>query len=447
MKLNGRHYEVDRRISASEQPLKVLVAGYYGAGNLGDELLLGLLIDWLRAAQHDVVVITLDEAHTKTLHGCVAIERNNLPELIRQLSEAGTLILGGGGLFQDHHRFSIADLHVYPAPGISYYAQLCLLARQIGVPYMLFAMGVGPLRTDDAREITREMFQHAVHASVRDPISATLLRQIGVTADVKVGADPGWLMPKPAHIELWQRFPSLSGQRIAVVVPREWPFAEGWRESLAQGLIRIADAGWAILWLPFQATEHGNDLSIVEDLSRRLNPQTPQVVAHCASPAEAAQIIAAADALIAMRLHALILGLKNKVPTLAVEYDDKLAAVAAAFHLEDRLRLRLTDHASRYCTGMEALIDLNACPVPSLDGNEARLKYASNQLREALLASIQQLAGRTVDTGWRDPCHDWIMLWTAQRLSQAERRIVSLTTFKTVWLGGCWLHTERWSAH
>lgn len=403
--------------------MKILIGGYYGAGNLGDELLLGLLIDWLKSARHEIAVVTLDVAHTRARHHCTAIDRHDLPELIQQLSEADAFILGGGGLFQDHHQFTITDLHAYPAPGISYYAQLCLLARQAGVPYMLFTMGVGPLSTNDARDITREIFQHATYASVRDQASATLLEQIGVTAEVEVGADPAWLMPKPKRIELWQRFPHLSGRRIAVVVPREWPFAKEWRESLAQGLAKIANAGWAILWLPFQASTHGSDIGVTEELGRQLDPRTPQAIAHCASPEEAAQIIAAADVLVAMRLHALIFGLKNGVPTVAVEYDDKLATVADAFQLESSLRLRLTDPASRYCTSMETLIGLPTRLRQGGDDNEKKLENAARHARETLLAAIREQPDHTATSSdWRNQGHNWILEWTAQRLSQAEKR-------------------------
>ena len=287
-------------------------------------------------------------------------------------------------------------------------------------------MGVGPLHTEEAQDVTRAVFQHATHASVRDQASLDLLRQIGVTTEIHVGADPGWLMPRPVQIELWQQFPQLSGRHIAVVVPREWPFADGWRVSLAQGLARIADAGWAILWLPFQISEHGNDLEVVGELSSRLNSHLPQAIAYCENPEEAVQIIAAADGLIAMRLHALILGLSNKVPTVALEYDDKMAVVAAAFHLEDSLRLRLADPASRYCAAMDALVGVSA--RPATEGNEcgAELASAARVAHGALLAAIRQLPDRSISSSWRDSNYDWVTEWMVRRRVEDNKRIDAL---------------------
>lgn len=404
--------------------MKIIIGGYYGAGNLGDELLLGLLIGWLRAAQHDVAVLTLDACHTREQHGCIAIDRNDFPAVLQQFSEADACILGGGGLFQDHDRFTIADLNAYPAPGISYYAQLCLLARQFEIPYLLFAMGVGPLRTDDARTITREIFQHATFISVRDQASATLLEHIGVTAPVALCADPGWLMPPPKRINLWQRFPQLAGRRIVVVVPREWPFADGWQVPLVQGLTQLVEKGWAILWLPFQKSQ---DDEVVERLSTRLDQRALQLITQCDSPEEAGQIIAAADALIAMRLHALVMGVNNKTPTAVIEYDAKMAAISKAIRLDNRLRLRLTDDAQRYCSSMDTLISISTQSKLEPCPHREVMEMNACAGRDALLAAMAPLHLRNKNLNWRDPQYNWVVQWAARQMKQDTKRIQELS--------------------
>lgn len=407
--------------------MKFVIGGYYGAGNIGDELLLGLLLDWLGAASHDVVVVTLNESHTKAIHDTTAIDHRNLAGLVRQLKSADAFVLGGGGLFQDHHRFTISDLYTYPAPGISYYGQLCLLARQMGVPYVLFAMGVGPLRSEEARQVTREIFQHAAYASVRDQASATLLRQIGVDSEIEVGADPGWLMPRPSRIELSQLYPNLSGRRVLVVTPRQWPFSDGWRHALVKGLTEAKNAGWAILWLPFQSSVQGDDLKIIQDLHEQLDPQMPQVIAKCVDPKEAAQIIASADALVAMRLHALILGLNSRVPTLAMEYDEKLASVASVVHLADALRLRLTDPASRFCEGVRALIGTDITYPHKVSTAIDALKEDALSTRDALFSAVEQMPPHLRNCDWSDQEQNWAMGWFAQQLTQNEEQIAGLS--------------------
>lgn len=406
--------------------MKIVLGGYYGAGNLGDELLLGLLIDRLKCAGHDVTVVTLDVQYTEKLHKCVAVERDDLPELFRLFTKSDAFILGGGGLFQDHHRFTVSDLDIFPAPGVSYYAQLCLMARQMGIPYILYAMGVGPVRTDDAKVITSQVFLDASYVSVRDRASANLLSQIGVTRKIDVVADPGWLIPLSGTVDLRLRYPILAGRRILVVVPRQWPFSEGWCRYLTDALAQIGPAGWAILWLPFQSSMHGDDLSIVEQLAGQLDSNTPQTIARPSDPDEAATIIASADGLVAMRLHAMIMGLRNGVPTLAIEYDDKLTAVSEAIDLADEMRLRLEDSPTRYLDGVAALIGKYPPIAQSDPSSIERLANSAQNGVQALLAAISKLTSRTDNQDWRDPKRHWMMQWIEKRVGQDANRIADL---------------------
>jgi len=406
--------------------MRIVVGGYYGAGNLGDELLLGLLIDRLRSVGHEVTAISLDAQYTTKLHGCAAVGRDDLAKIYRLFTNADAFILGGGGLFQDHHRFTVADLHTFPSPGVSYYAQLCLLARRMGVPYLLYAMGVGPLRTDDAAEITKRVFVDAAYVSVRDQGSAGLLRQIGVSRKTDVVADPGWLIPFSGAVDLSQRYPALAGRRVLAAVPRQWPFAEGWRQSLADALAQVGPAGWGILWLPFQAARHGDDLGLIKELAGQLDPSLPQVIASPVNPHEAATIIASANGLVAMRLHALIMGLKSGIPTLAIEYDEKLAAVSEAAHLAKNLRLRLGDPPARYLDGVANLISITT-PVsePASASLEQLVNGAEDGVR-ALLAAIRKLPAHAENRDWQAPQQDWMLQWFAERLEHDAVLIADL---------------------
>lgn len=391
--------------------MKVVLGGYYGAGNVGDELLLGLLLGWLQQAGHDVRVVTLDPRHTSELHECRTIDRNDLPALLSALSDTDALILGGGGLFQDHDRFTIADLDSYPSSSVSYYAQLCLLARQLGIPYLLYAMGVGPLRTDDARLITREIFQHAAFSSARDHASAALLSEIGVTALVDVCADPGWLMPRPERIDLARRYPQTASRRIAVVVPRDWPFSDGWQASLTEALSQLSRQGWAILWLPFQK---GLDDEVVSSLIARLGPDATQLLVDCHGPMEASQIIASSDALIAMRMHALVMGINSGIPTAVIEYDPKMSEVAAAAGLDAGLRWSLADTASRYCIGVDHLAHISGMSATCSPSNA--LMQRADAGRMALLAAIMRLQIRRTQPPWQEPHRDWVVKWLSDRM-------------------------------
>ena len=83
---------------------KAALLGYYGFGNLGDELLLQACINILAEngiKREEVLVLSNNPEETaKTFH-VKSINRWKYREVMSAFRETETLILGGGGLFQD----------------------------------------------------------------------------------------------------------------------------------------------------------------------------------------------------------------------------------------------------------------------------------------------------------------------------------------------------------
>ena len=83
------------------KPLSVLLCGYYGEGNLGDELLLELILDlmdpriYVYITSNDLLLATLAGPNRKR------INRKNLIKILLALDNVDYLILGGGSLLQD----------------------------------------------------------------------------------------------------------------------------------------------------------------------------------------------------------------------------------------------------------------------------------------------------------------------------------------------------------
>jgi len=71
-------------------PRKILVAGYYGAKNAGDEAILAGLLACFRAAGFagDFTVITRDPADTRALHGVEGVAWNDIEAVIDAAQQA-----------------------------------------------------------------------------------------------------------------------------------------------------------------------------------------------------------------------------------------------------------------------------------------------------------------------------------------------------------------------
>ena len=130
---------------------RLLVAGYYGFGNLGDEMILASLLAIARRLWPGCSVHALsgDPEQTAALHGVTATSWTDLPGTVRAVAAADLVLLGGGGLFHDYWGVSPGDLLSPRQSGISYYASIVALARLLDKRVGLWSLGVGPLLTPE----------------------------------------------------------------------------------------------------------------------------------------------------------------------------------------------------------------------------------------------------------------------------------------------------------
>ena len=180
---------------------KVLIAGYYGAGNLGDEAILSCMLQELGKAIPDfeASVVSTDPADTTHRHGIPSVGYQDIPGLIAAARDSNLVILGGGGLFHDYWDVDPGTVLTPQQSGLAYYAGIPLLARLVGVPCMIYAVGVGPLRTEESRRLTAMAFELASVASVRDALSLDLVALVDKLSErarrrISLSSDPAFLI-------------------------------------------------------------------------------------------------------------------------------------------------------------------------------------------------------------------------------------------------------------
>jgi len=385
--------------------LKLLAVGYYGAGNVGDELLLRQLVLQARSLNGSVTAVSFDPAHTRSQHGIEAIWKADTPGVVQAVQSHDAVVLGGGGLFQDHYAFPIADLFRYPAESISYYAQIPLLASSFGRPCLLWAMGVGPLRFDEGRQIVREVVRRAHTVTVRDQGSVELLGQLETGRSVPCAPDPIWAAEPapPLAWELRERFPALKGRKVLALVVREWGGDEGWQARLQEALRSSLDEGWGCLWIPFQPS---TDKATIQTLIGGVGGE-----AHAVwdDPAllEIESVLGKVDAAFAMRLHGLVLAARCGVPLVSFEYDPKVALAAEALGLEQRFRVNPGDSAERIREAFSALLQ----GTRGYSAERSRELGAQSAFHNEVLSKfVADVASSAPQATWKADV-DWASMW------------------------------------
>lgn len=162
---------------------KLVISGYYGFGNAGDEAMLLAMVDALRAIdpQVEITVISGNPEDTRRRHEVAAVHRLNLWGIAKAICSSDLLISGGGSLLQD----------VTSGRSIFYYLGIMQIACLLRRPIMLYAQGIGPIRSKTARAFMKHIGNCIAGGTVRDEGSLTELAGLGVvTPNVTVTADP-----------------------------------------------------------------------------------------------------------------------------------------------------------------------------------------------------------------------------------------------------------------
>ena len=409
---------------------RVLIGGFYGAPNLGDEMILSVFVRWVREAGAEPVVISLDPEYTRATHGVQAVDFDELPEVADAAAGSDLFVLGGGGLFQDYHQLDASSLYRFPAGNVSQYAQFAFLAAQYGLPVAVLAQGVGPLRGVPARDVVSDLFSVAAHVSVRDPDSQALLREIGVDRDVLVAPDPAWCyQPRASDWTIADRFPSLRGKRVIAAVIREWSFDGSWEEPLAHALSSRLGRDDALLWIAFQRrpgdVSVANDEATIQRVSERIGHEITQVSWPDASLGEVSHLFDLPIAgVIAMRLHALLLALKVGIPVLSLEYDAKQRLLGEMAGVPMAARVPLQAIEARADSALEQLLETPwRVPAATVD----KLAQGALAHRDLLCRAIDQSREATRRARWRSTGFDWLGAWRSRDIALRERTIARLS--------------------
>lgn len=313
---------------------RILVCGYYGFANAGDEAILTTLLEDLRAAHPGAAITVLagDPADVRGEYGVEAIHWQDVAGQVAAAESADLMVLGGGGLFQDHQSWDPASMLTPRHGNIGYYAGFALLAAMTATPLVIYAVGVGPLHTEEGRRFTRLAFERASAATVRDQASKELLADIGVDVSViDVTADPTWRM-EPASTEVVPGMLALEdavteGSFTIGVVTRPWS-GSGWEAALAGALdALVAERDARVLFVPFQQSPwmHENDAHAALEVVRRMErADRTTIIRGGYTPAERMALLASCDLVMAMRLHGAVFGVLSGVPTVALSYDPKV---------------------------------------------------------------------------------------------------------------------------
>lgn len=333
------HYDIERTAAktvavlsdaAREARPGILICGYYGAGNAGDDASLAAVAGQLAAHYPTAHLTATVRGRRGGIPAGVRTVRS-LREIKKELKKSRLLVFGGGSLLQD--ATSLRSL--------IFYAWVLRTAERTGCPSVIWG-GVGPLTTRTARRIAARAVRRTDAVYARDSAAAAEFLSLGArrvipardpAADTKPEDIPPELEKTLPHGRSCGRYIAFFPRSIAALRrpggKRTGKKADDALFSALTGAAqRLADGLTAV---PVFAAMSPEDDAVCRRMADATGGRA--IPAGTLTPGGIVTLAAGADAVIAVRLHAAIFACSAGVPTVIVDHDPKTAGFAADAHI------------------------------------------------------------------------------------------------------------------
>lgn len=297
----------------------VLISGYYGFDNLGDDLILHVLVEQLKQRHTRIIVLSNKPEETAQRYGVEAIPRTHFLKIMDAMAQCHLFISGGGGLLQDK-----------TGPNsILYYGGLMLLSELFELPTMCFAQGVGPIENKYTRWLATKALSRCTNLTVRDEKSADLVREL-TDKEPTITLDPVWLMEMP------QKVVKKDAEKLTIGLSlREWDsltpaamerLAKFFKHWVSQHVNQPVE----FLLFSFQ---NDQDETVLEQMSQQLYYANIGTWKKVRSE-DIINTMPQCDLFFGMRYHSLVLAILSGIQSYGLIYDSKVESLLKSLNLK-----------------------------------------------------------------------------------------------------------------
>jgi len=302
--------------------MHIVVSGWIGSTNLGDEFVFAGVRQALNDAYGDVTItaLSINPNQTRAMHGVDAVNGSDLRAVVRACREADLLVFGGGGLIQ--HETSPFNL--------PYHLTRASIALAVGTPVIGLGLGVSPITGPLARRLV-PLLRRFSGITVRDDESASELARFGI--DTVVACDTAWhtatALAPPAPIVSAQVKVLLAlrpwdtptrGTRS--VLPVKWAknrMAVPYAPRLTNTVKRLTDSGYQVSGLVMQPGRDNHVYAAIDVPMKVITPTIDTLI----------DVAARHDVMVSMRYHAGVAATIAHTPSVLIGYSPKVTSLAA----------------------------------------------------------------------------------------------------------------------
>ncbi len=298
----------------------VLISGYYGFNNTGDEAMIETMSTLLAKRDCALIVLSSNPEKTKEAYNVQAYNRYKLSEIIKAIRLSDIVVSGGGTLFQD----------VTSKKSIWYYLGIIKIAQLFRKKICIAYQGMGPLSTKLYKKMTKNVLnkKSVKVIGLRDNQAIEYAKKIGIKENkISFSSDMIFMMQPPAKERCEKILRDnvhnfVEGQKLIGFSIREWK-----DKDRTDALAKVADQlvekyNARIVFFPFHKPK---DAEISKIVMHKMQQEDKAVLMpNRYLPSEILGTMGMMDVNIGVRLHSLIFSAVMNVPTVGISYDPKI---------------------------------------------------------------------------------------------------------------------------
>ncbi len=290
-----------------KREMDILLCGYYGYGNLGDETLLSVMIQKFRKRSPNIRICVLSAKPKETAkqYDVDAVYRFDFFGIAEKMKKGNLFVFGGGSLLQD--KTSNRSL--------SYYLRLLHMAKAHGMKICIFANGIGPILREKNREKVKKILPLADQLSFRDSASLAFCENCRFDTVPKLTFDPAVLLNPSDFCEKKNGFDPKKEQYFAVIPKKTIPKSDEIVKKAVLWMMKTYEMKPIVL--SFFYEQDG-------EYAKKLAEEIHAEYLSFSDAYSCLQYMEKAAFVFSARLHGLIFATAVKVPMIAFSDDEKL---------------------------------------------------------------------------------------------------------------------------
>ena len=303
--------------------MRILISGYFGFRNLGDELILHKEIEDVKEIVPDaeIIVWSGNPSYTEEFHGVKAVNRFSVDDTVDAVKESDVVIVGGGGLIHEYFGINVKDMFNSFGYNIPAYFIVPLIAKMFKKPLFYWCHGVGPIFSEDGKKLLSWFYSLSDFTTVRDRYSFNLLSSVSGLKPL-VDIDPVLAMDITKFLE--KNWDFRDNSLIVGLNLRPWFGIDLLIDRLLPIVSEISRKYTNIIFvpIPFDLSDSG-DKVVLRKFFEKFDEEGVRILDNITSEKDVISLLSSVDLFIGMRYHSLILSFLLKKRSFAISYDSK----------------------------------------------------------------------------------------------------------------------------